>query len=284
MPMTAGPAALLLDNLALTASLSGGDWVAGLGLSRLLEPSVKETVARCANGAGLIDVTWSVDVKWDTLFLAGGTLGRGALYRLTWFDAGGAVLASLPWTRCYPPSAPVAARGWRAGNFWSGAPRDRDLTGKTRGLIARPAVNPRCRKLRIEIDNRGASLDLGYLFIAASVRPVWPHDWGLSFGANAASLVATSPMGKRIIDRRPHPRTKAFLFKELSEAEAMALHDAGLSLQFDGPLAMIEDVRRSGNWWRRAWLATLADGGIEVKEVGPDRWEAGPIKLLEIVA
>ncbi len=42
-----GNAAILDDNLALTATLTGGNWA--LPLDNLLDPTVKETVARCVS-------------------------------------------------------------------------------------------------------------------------------------------------------------------------------------------------------------------------------------------
>jgi hypothetical protein len=285
---TAGPAALLLENIALDAALSGGTWQ--LGLDYLKEPTIKETQAVCAAGTpdqAWFDVSFPVDTRWDTLFLAGGTLSRTATYRLSWYDAAGTLLAggpAAPFTRVYPPGLPRAARNWRRGNFWSGAPGPRELAGKPRGLIARPGVSLLHRRLRVEIDNGGAPLALGHLFIAPSLRPAWPHDWGLTLGAKPLSIVETTPGGMRISDVRPHPRTKSFDLKELSEVEAMMLHDAGMGLAHVGPLAMIEDVRRAGNWWRRTWLANLEEGVVNVREVGPDRWEATGVKLLEIVA
>ncbi|MBF5095295.1 hypothetical protein F1643_13310 [Azospirillum sp. INR13] len=74
-----GTAAILDENLALTATLSGGNWA--LPLEHLLEPTVRETVARCVSGNpadAWFDVSWpGPGRKWDTLVIAGGSIARG---------------------------------------------------------------------------------------------------------------------------------------------------------------------------------------------------------------
>lgn len=278
-----GPAALLIDNLARTATLSGGSWV---GLDYLLEPSVIETQAICASGLpadAWIDVTFMGPVKWDTLMMSGGTLATRSRYRLTWYDGAGAVLAAGDWLYVWPRVRGRAERSYHDVNYWSGRPRVADLAGLPAQLLARPPLSPRARRVRIEIDNLGQPLRLGHLFVAASVRPSWPHDWPVTLGGETLSIVETAPGGARRIDARPTPRTKTVTFKELSEDEAMMLHEAGQRLGHAGVLAMIEDIASPRHWPRRTWLATLADGRIEVEQAGLDRWSA-TIKLMEMVA
>lgn len=175
-----GNAAVLSDNLALTAALSGGVWARPL--DNLLDPTVREVTARCVSGLATdawFDLVFPDRAKFDTLVLAGGTLHRAAGYRLTWYSSpsdrsAGAILAGGPAT-AFLPVYPRAARGADAAfyqkNWWRLGPSERDLRGKTRTLVARPPQSPRCRALRVEIDNRGQVLDLGHLFVARAFRP-----------------------------------------------------------------------------------------------------------------
>lgn len=277
-----GPAALLLDNLASAATLSGGSWV---GLDYLLEPSVVETQAICASGSpedAWFDLTFPAAVKWDTLLISGGTLAARSRYRLTWYDGAGALLAGGDWLYSWPRVRARAERSYHDVNYWSGRPRAADLAGLPAQLLARPPLSPRCRRIRIEIDNLGQPLRLGHLFTASSFRPSWPHDWPVSLGGEMLSIVEVAPGGARLIDSRPAPRTKTVSFRELSDDEAMLLHEAGQRLGLSGTLAMVEDINSPRHWPRRTWLATLADGKIDVEQAGLDRWSA-TIKLVEVV-
>jgi hypothetical protein len=288
-----GNAAILDENLALTATLTGGNWA--LPLDNLLDPTVKETVARCVSGNpadAWFDVLFpaSSPAKWDTLVLAGGAIHHAARYRLTWWGhrtsrTAGDILAGGPdaaWLPVYPAPDRRAQRAYRATNFMRGGPSGRDLAGKTPQLLARPALSPRCAALRIEIDNRGAPLDLGHLYITRAFRPDWPHNWGLVFESVNNSPVDAAPGGRRVPDIRPAPRRKTVRFDDLTEDEAMRMHDIAMRLGNWGPLLMIEDITATRHQWRRTWLATLEDGSIPVTQNDGDLWSA-TLKLLEII-
>ncbi len=284
-------AAVLDENFALTATLSGGNWARPL--DNLLDPTVKEVTARCVSGLigdAWFDVVFPDRSKFDTLVLAGGTLHRAAGYRLTWYSdpidrSAGAVLAggpASPILPVYPRAGRAAAASYFQRNWWRLGPSERDLAGKTRQLVARPPASPRCRALRVEIDNRGASLDLGHLFVTRAFRPEWPHDWGMVIEPVNPSPVDTTPGGRRIVDVRPAPRRKTVKFADLSEDEAMRFLDAGLRLGSTGPLLMVEDITQTRHLWRRTWLATLENGGVAVTQNDGDLWST-ELKLLEII-
>ncbi|SMH62835.1 hypothetical protein [Azospirillum agricola] len=286
-----GNAAILDENLALTATLSGGTWVRPL--DNLLDPTVREVTARCASGDiadAWFDVVFPSRERWDTLVLAGGTLARAAGYRLTWYSdpvdrSPGAILAggpSTPVLPVFPRSGRASATPYYQRNWWRLAPSERDLAGKTRQLIVRPPRSPRCRALRVEIDNRGQSLDLGHLFVTRAFRPDWPHDWGLTIETVPASVVDTTPGGRRIVDERPAPRRKTVRFADLAEDEAMRVLDLGQRLGSGGPVLMIEDITRTVHLWRRTWLATLEKGGVSVTQTEGDLWTV-ELVLLEII-
>lgn len=284
-------AALLLDNLALTATLSGGTWARPLDY--LLEPTVRETTARCVAGTpdhAWFDIVFPAPTKWDTLVLAGGTPRPDVDLRVTWYAdpvdrSAGAVLrggAGAPFLAGYPPPLRLRQRRLFDPNVLKGRPRARDLAGKTPMLVIRPASSPRCAAVRVEIDNHGDQLDLGMLVIGAAFVPQWPHDFGLRQGAPSRSPTDEAPGGRRVVDARPAARTKTFKFSILSEDEAMVLADAGQRLDRSGVLMMIEDVADQRHLWRRTWPATLADGGIEVEQVNEQDWQAD-VKLLEVI-
>lgn len=291
--MGMGNAAVLDENLALTATLGGGDWA--MPLENLLDPTVKETVARCVSGDpadAWFDVVFAGQggVRWDTLVLAGGSIHPKAWFRLTWYShptsrTSADILQGGPdaiWLRVYPSPDRRETRSYYAGNFLSGGPMSRDLAGKTPQLITRPAVSPRCRAVRVEIDNRGETLDLGHLFIAKAFRPDWPHNWGLVLEPVDNSPTDTTPGGRRIPDVRTAPRRKTVRFDDLTEDEAMRMHDIGMRLGKAGPLLMIEDITQTRHQWRRTWLASLEDGSVPVTQAEGDLWSA-TLKLLEII-
>lgn len=286
-----GNAAVLDENLALAATLSGGTWARPV--DNLLDPTVKEVTARCVSGLigdAWFDVVWDDREKWDTLVLAGGTLHRAAGYRLTWYShptdrSSGSILAggpTAPILPVYPRAQRAASAGFYQKNWWRLGPSERDLAGKTRQLVVRPPISPRCRAVRIEIDNRGTVLDLGHLFLARAFRPEWPHNWGLTIEPVDTSPVDTTPGGRRIVDARPAPRRKTVQFADLGEDEAMRFFDLGQRLGRTGPLLMIEDIAQSRHLWRRTWLATLEDGSVAVTQNDGDLWSA-ELKLLEII-
>ncbi|ALG75046.1 hypothetical protein VY88_26275 [Azospirillum thiophilum] len=287
-----GTAAVLDENLALVATLTGGDWA--LPLENLLDPTVKETVARCVSGDpadAWFDVVWAGPGKrFDTLVIAGGSIDPRATFRLTWYShptdrSAGSVLQGGPdaaWLRVYPSPDRRRDRSYYAGNYLSGGQTARDLAGKTPQLLHRPAVSPRCKALRVEIDNRGRPLDLGHLFIARAFRPDWPHNWGMVLEPVDNSPVDATPGGRRIPDRRPAPVRKTVRFDDLTEDEAMRFHDLGLRAGKTDPLLMIEDITQGRHQWRRVKLATLEDGAIPVTQTEGDLWSA-TLKLLEII-
>lgn len=286
------PAAILDDNLALTATLTGGEWQ--LPLDNLLLPNVIEAPARCNAGTpdkAWFDVVFPAPSRWDVLLLSGGTTHRRTTYRLSWYgdpaDRSAAALlaggAAAPWRLAYPRVTTRAERDYFAGNFWSGAPSAIEIAGSAPRLVARPATSPRCRAVRVEIDNQGLPLDLGHLLIGKALRPGWPHDWGKRLGGDPLTLVETTPMGAQIGDLRPTIRTKSLTFRELTKVEAQRLYRAGMRLGKTGPLAVIDDITDSRWLWAETWLGTLADGVVEIEETGPDRWTA-VVKIREIVA
>ncbi|MBP2231765.1 hypothetical protein J2847_005084 [Azospirillum agricola] len=286
-----GTAAILDENFALTATLSGGNWVRPL--DNLLDPTVKETTARCVSGDpadAWFDVVFSSRTKWDTLVIAGGSIHPKATFRLTWWShptnrtpadvlEGG---PDTPFLRVYPSPDRRKDRSYYAGNYWSGGPTVRDLAGKTPQLLTRPPRSPRCAALRVEIDNRGAPLDLGHLFVTRAFRPDWPHNWGMVLEPVDNSPVDVTPGGRRIPDSRPAPVRKTVRFDDLTEDEAMRLHDMGLRLGKSGPLLMIEDIGQTRHQWRRVKLTTLEDGTVPVTQNEGDLWSA-TLKLLEII-
>jgi hypothetical protein len=286
------PAAILDENLALTAALSGGNWT--LPLDNLLLPNVIEAPARCAAGTpdqAWFDIVFPSPCRWDVLLISGGTTHRRTAYRLSWYaDPADRSPASLlaggpaaPWRLAYPRVTARAERDYFAGNFWTGAPSAAEIAGNAPRLVVRPAVSPRCRAVRVEIDNQGLPLDLGHLLIGRALRPGWPHDWNKKIGGEQLTLIETTPMGARIGDLRPTVRTKTVTYRELTKAEAQRLYRAGLRLGGTGPLAIIDDITDSRWLWAETWLGTLAEGVVEIEETGPDRWTAA-LKIKEIVA
>lgn len=284
-------AAILDQNLALGATLTGGTWA--LALENLLDPTVKETVARCVSGDpadAWFDAVFASPEHWDTLVVAGGTIAADTGFRLTWWDhptlrTAGHILAGgpdTPFQRVYPPAKRIKDQDWWDGDAWTGGPTARDLVGKTPMLITRPAVSPRCWALTIEWDNHGTALDLGHLFITKAFRPEWPHNWGLVLEPVNSSPVDTTPGGRRIPDERPAPVRKTMRFDDLSEDEAMYVADIGQRLGKTGPLLMIEDITKPKHQWRRTRLSTLEGGAVAVTQNQGDLWSA-EFKLLEIV-
>lgn len=270
-------AALLLDNLALGATLvyDAANWA--LSPDFLLEASVVETVARCPAGTpdkAVFELVWPAATRFDTVVLAGGTPRPDVDLRLTWYSdpvdrspatilAGG---SSAPFLPGYPPPQRLRQRRLFDPNVLKGRPRAKDLAGKTPMLVMRPASSPRCRALRIEIDNHGASLDLGMLCIGRAFIPTWPHDWGMRFGARARSIITEAPGGARVKDRRRSARHKVLTFSYLTEDDAMVLSDAGQRIDEEGGVVMmIEDIRQSRHLWRRTWPADV-EGGIELRQ------------------
>lgn len=284
-------AAILDENFALTATLSGGVWV--LPLDNLKAPTVKETVARCASGDpadAWLDVVFAIPERWDTLVVAGGDIRHDTDFRLTWYDHATLRTADhvikggpdTPFQRVYPPAKVIADQEYWDADFWSGGPTARDVAGKTPMLITRPATSPRCAALRIEFDNHGRSLSLGHLFITRAFRPEWPHNWGLVVEPVNSSPVDSTPGGRRVPDERPAPVRKTVKFDDLSEDEAMRLFDMGQRLGKTGLLLMIENITQPKHQWRRSRLSTLEDGAVSVTQNQGDLWSA-ILKLLEVI-
>lgn len=231
MGLTVALGYILLENLALTAVLSGGDW--SLPLTNLQDPLIVSNPTRCTDPTDLeasqFTMTWPSPVYCTEIMLCGHSMGLDDLFRVTVYS-GEEQLHQTEWTEVYGRQFKTAALPWEQGNWFTGKPRLEDIDGYGRHRLIRLPQSFSTDRILVELDARGNEddLDVGYLMVARPLAPAWNYDWGRRVGYKSRSQRDLTAGGREIVGRRTAARDHTVTFPNLSKEEAFAIYDRGI--------------------------------------------------------
>lgn len=253
---------VLLENLALEATLSGGDW--GGTLDNALDPRITSLPARCADASDLaasqLTVTWTESKLLTDILLAGHTGDLDAKYKVT-ASQGETVLYAGDWTDFYGRIWNTAELPWEQENWYTGKPRLRDIRGYDRHLHIRLPEAIAVDDLLIELDvtaqaANAEEFDLGYLFVANPLAPAWSYTWGRNLGIVRRTLEEVTAGGRKIRTARKNARRHTVTFPSLTKAEAMALYDFAMA-DGDHPAVFLPDTSDLAHAFREVFPAQM---------------------------
>lgn len=254
-------------NLALEATLSGGDCAPELPLGNLLLGQYVQRPARFADATDLDGTQFEAELAWpqqiNLVGLVFHTFSRQARYRLTIAGADGdldAPVYQTDWTPVIPRLWASADLDWGAPNWWTGQPLSRDLALYPPNLwIPTPTVL--CGRLRLEFDDRSNAagwFDVGGLFIAKGWAPKVNFERGRQLSITTRSLSEEAPSGRDFDEVRRGRRVLAVTWAMLTKAEAQRLFDATARAGTTGVVLFLPDVDDPSSLLREAFPAKFS--------------------------
>lgn len=252
---------ILIENLALDATLSGGDW--GATLDNLVDPRITSRPARCADASDLADsqftLTWPSPVYLTDIMLCGHTGDLDAKYRITASEDGTALHAG-EWTDVFGRIYDTSSLPWEQSNWFTGKPRLQDIQGYDRHLHIRLPELIAADELVIELDVTPQAgiedFDIGYVLVANPLAPGWAYDWGRTIGIRRRTLVEDTAGGRKIKTRRRNARDHTVVFPHLRKGEAMRLYDFAMA-DSDHPAVFLPDTTDTIHGFREVFPAHM---------------------------
>jgi len=221
---------ILLENLALDATLSGGAWSGTL--DNALDPRITSLPARCADASDLasstLTLTWDSAVYMTDILVGGHTGDLDAKFKLTAYEGATPLLAG-GWTDFYGRIYNTADLPFEQGNWYTGKPRLRDIAGYARhrhiALPAPIAVDQLIIEFDVTAQAGDEDFDVGYLIVTNPLAPGWNYDWGRTVGIKRRTLVEYTAGGRAVKTLRTNARNHTVTFPSLTKDEAMRLFD-----------------------------------------------------------
>lgn len=254
---------ILLENLALSAALDGGDW--SLPLANLQDPQIVSNPARCSDASNLANsqfrLTWSSPVYMTDLVLCGHSMGLDDKIQVT-FSADSEQLLQIEWEEVYGRIYETGDLPWEQENWYTGKPRLSDIEGYTRHRRVRLPQSLAVDEILVEIDARENEddLDIGYVMVASPLAPAWPYTWGREVGYNARTQTEVTAGGRKIKARRVAARTHTVTFPSLTKAEAFRLYDVAIKDSIH-PAIFVPDPADAINEFREVFPADMTITG-----------------------
>lgn len=255
---------LIDTNLALDATLSGGNCLPALPLANLLLGQYLQRPARFADATSLAGTKFEVELAWpqqiNLVGLVFHTFSRQARYRLTVAGADKNLAAPVyqtDWTPVIPRLWRSADLDWAAPNWWTGQPLSRDLALYPPNLWI-PIPKTLCGRLRIEFDDRTNAagwFDVGGLFVAKGWTPQINFERGRQLAITSRSLSEEAPSGRDFDETRRGRRTLTVTWAMLAKADAQRLFDAGARAGTTGVVVFLPDVDDPSSLLREAYPA-----------------------------
>ncbi len=213
-------------NLADTAVLSGGTWVAPLAN---LQTRPLKQVARSAS-ADPDDTVIDVDLaRWSTIRAVGlvaHNLTRAARVRLVAYQDAARTEVRwdsgwLPvWTRVWPSRS----MEWRHPRWWSGVPADDEQVGVTPTWVqVIQGVSARYWRWLIDDPRPSGLVEVGRLVMARGWQPQFNASMGCTIGVDDRTEISELEDGGEIAEERPRRRVVTFSLDHLSEDEAVSV-------------------------------------------------------------
>ncbi|EKE78425.1 hypothetical protein [Oceanibaculum indicum] len=253
---------LLLENLALDAELTGGNWNDTEG--DMLDPRIESAPARAA-GLTLADtkitMTWESARYCTDLVVCGHTGGLDGRYRATAYE-GEAQIAQIDWTDIFGRIYDTSDLPWEQSNWFTGKPREQDIAGYARHLRIRwpELIAPTSIELEFDVTTNAVDFDLGYLFAGNPLSPRWTYSRSREMGIRSNTLRDRTAGGRQILSRRTGARTQRVTFQHLSKGEAARLYDYALREDIH-PAIFVPDPNDNVHEFREvfpAWLSVVS--------------------------
>ncbi|SDF46262.1 hypothetical protein [Thalassobaculum litoreum] len=254
---------ILLDNLALDATLSGGSW--GGTLDNVLDPRITSKPARCADPSDLeasqFLITFDDKVLLTGLLLGGHTALLDSRYQITCYE-GETELLQLEWRDVFGRLYDTEQLPFEQGNWYTGKPRLKDIQGYARHLPVRFPTSVAPDSILVELDVRDVAdasedFDLGYVMAVAALAPLWNYDWGRELGISRRTQEEVTVGGRVIKSRRTNAREHVVSFPSLTKTEAMAIYDRAM-LDDDHPIVFDPDPSDLVHEFREVFPAVMS--------------------------
>jgi hypothetical protein len=259
---------LLADqNLALTATITGGAWAAGLPATNLNTGSYLGQPARCTTPATLADSQFQAALLTPRPVSLVGvlfhTFSSNALYQITVAGIDGNLAAPAyqsAWTPVVGRLWDSSILEWETSNWWTGQPDEEEVALYPRHLWIpiQPAVITGA--IRVEIDdhaNEAGYFDIGGVWIARAWSPVVNFERGRDLAAEARSVVDEAPSGRLFSEERTSRRQVTVTWGMLTDAEAYRLFDAGSRAGTSREVLFVPDLDDVVSLTREAFPATF---------------------------
>ena len=217
----------MLENVALEATLSGGDW--GDTLNFALDPQIESNPARAADrllASTQFLMTWDEARFVTDIVLAGHTAGLDDRFRVTAYE-GETVIATIDWTDFFGRLYDTSELPWEQENWFTGKPRLKDISGYAfhRRIRFPTLIAPTSILIEIDATAGTGDFDIGYLFAANPLSPGWTYAWGREVAIRSNTLRDRTAGGRQILSRRVGARAHRVTFPHLTKGEAMRIYD-----------------------------------------------------------
>lgn len=254
-------------NLALTATLTGGNCAADLPLTNLAldrrfkgAPTRFLAVETLANSTFYVALSKVRTVRLISLMFT--TLSISARWRVSGIGAGGSWLAPSfvsPWTAVYGAVYSSYDMQFEDDNWFTGQVSTDEIN-----LFARHAfmvIDPEVvSDLRIEIDDTTNALgwfDVGGLFVAGAFSPAVNYERGHDLRLDSRDVTDEAPSGRIFTESRTGRRAVSVSYEMLSTVEARRWFDAGVRAQGGKTVIFIPDVDDEPGRIREAFPANF---------------------------
>ncbi|MCY1648188.1 hypothetical protein OVA11_14280 [Caulobacter sp. SL161] len=261
----------LIDvNIALDATLTGGDCLPTLPLSNLQIPAGEylKSPARFVDATDLDGTQFEAELPWaqsiNLIALLFTTLSRTALFRLTIAGADGDLdnpIYQGEWTPVVPRLWQSSSLDWGAPNWWTGQPLARDLDLYPRHRWMPLPARTLCKRLRVELDDRDNPdgwIDIGGLLIGLGWSPWRNFDRGRQRELIVRSLIEETPSGRLITEARRPRRQQRVTWSMLTAADADRITDASIRASDTGVVFFVPDLGDPASLLRDCFPATIA--------------------------
>lgn len=222
--------AMLWNNLSDAATLSGGNWIAGLPLTnmqnKLISKVARSTNDLTASTQFVVDLN-SATALFSAVALVNHNFSSVAKVRISTSTVSNfaSVNYQSDWLDVYAPFYSTPELSWSSANFWTGRVSDSDLVGYIRSFFYKIPTTQRCRYLKIEIDdttNIANYLQIGRLMVGPLFQMAVNYDWGAGLGWLDSSVVSKSLGNTPFFDQRPKQRVFTCDANYLPSLQALA--------------------------------------------------------------
>lgn len=215
------------NNLADTATFSGGSWFPTMPLANL--KTRKQARAARSTSADPAASQFIVDLGstkiWRLVSLVAHNISLDGRWRVT---AGSDALVASPtydsgWMKAWPRVYQTEDLEWEDDNFWTGQYSAAEIAGLNPTVAHRPAQYRSERYLKIEIEdpgNQASVIQIGRAFIANGWSPSSKIAVGASFGIVDETEVQKTYSGSEVFDVKRRRREANIELGLLEEQES----------------------------------------------------------------
>jgi len=255
-------------NLALTATLTGGNCAGALPLNNLKTDSrFVGAPARFLGVGTLANTTFEVELanvrSVNLVYLMFTTLSLGARWRISVISPGGS-FATPDYQSAWLPAYGALNDSWDMAfeeeNWFTGQLPSAEIDLCPRNVFATlPSVL--AAKIRIEINdaaNAAGELDIGGLFIASTFSPAVNYERGHELGLDARGVTDEAPSGRFFTEVRRARRVLSVNYDMLTTIEARRWFDAGARAQDGRTVIFIPNADDEPGRIREAFPAVMS--------------------------